>query len=151
MKRFDVVDRKFVRAYDVQKAYLLCNFPRKVVWILEYLSAYIELDTYIEWRDQYLLYVVYVLQSQEQEEKIPTTKKSMGNRKKLEAFKESVLKSIKLVFTFSAKLSCALVLASHHGGRVKYMYDFGYTFLDSFILWCPTPSRHQNSASKDRI
>ena len=62
-------------------------------------------------------------------------KKSMGNRKKLEAFKESVIKSIKLVFTFSAKLSCALVLASHHGGRVKYMYDFGYTFLDSFILW----------------
>ena len=55
--------------------------------------------------------------AQEQEEKIPTTTKSMGNRKKLEALKESVLKSIKLVSTFSAKLSCALVLASHHGGH----------------------------------
>ena len=47
----------------------------------------------------------------------PKTTKSMGNRKKLEAFTESFLKSIKLVSTFSAKLSCALVLASHHGGH----------------------------------
>ena len=39
MKGFDVVDREFVRLYDSQKAYLLCNLPRKVVWILEYLSA----------------------------------------------------------------------------------------------------------------
>ena len=49
------------------------------------------------------------------EREIPTTTKSMGNRKKLEAFKESVLKSIKLVSTFSAKLSCALVLNTHIG------------------------------------
>ena len=61
MKGFDVVDRE-LSAYDVQKAYLLCNFPSKVVWILEYLRAYIESDIHIEWRDQYLLYVVHVLQ-----------------------------------------------------------------------------------------
>ena len=34
-------------AYDVQKAYFLCDFPRKVVWTLEYLSAYIESDVHI--------------------------------------------------------------------------------------------------------
>ena len=48
---------------------------------------------------------------------IPNNNKIMGNRKKLKAFKESVLKSIKLVSTFSPKLSCALVLASHHGNH----------------------------------
>ena len=61
----------------------------------------------------------------------PNNNKIMGNRKKLEAFKESV---IRLVSTFSAKLSCALVLASLLslviGTCVKYMnmYDFGCFF-----------------------
>lgn len=49
----------------------------------------------------------------------------MGNRKKLEALKESVLKSIKLVSTFSAKLSCMQLAIMTW---VKYMYDFGCFF-----------------------
>ena len=37
---------------DTQKAYFLCNFPRKGIRVLEYLMTYIELEMHI---DQYFL------------------------------------------------------------------------------------------------
>ena len=105
MKRFDVVDREFVRAvYDVLKAYLLCTFPRKVVWIIEYLSVHILNQTYIlsgvisiscmlrmYYSSKWLASFVGSI-AQEQEEKIPTTnqwgivKKTGGLQRK--CFKE---------------------------------------------------------------
>ena len=45
------------------------------------------------------------------------TKKNQWGIVKTGGLQRKCLKSIKPVSTFSAKLSCALVLASHHGGH----------------------------------
>ena len=46
-------------ANDTRKAYFLCNFPMEVVRFLEHFKIYTESEMHVEWRDQYMLYVLH--------------------------------------------------------------------------------------------